>query len=165
LDSAVFPEGTNGSKLDPFARQFLWKEGMDYRHGTGHGVGHFLCVHEGPQSISTRVNSVVPLQVGMVVSNEPGYYENGNFGIRLENLVIVVDKSVKDGKYGKFFGFEHVTCVPMQTSLLNLEYMTKDEINWVNEYNSWCLEKLSPLLHDDEKTLTWLKHSTKPIGK
>ncbi len=132
LATAIFPEGTTGHQLDALARQFLWAEGLDYQHGTGHGVGHFLCVHEGPQSISTRANGVA-LMPGMICSNEPGYYAEGKYGIRIESLVLVVEKMVVDGT--RFFGFETLTRVPIDTRLADRSLMSGTEWAWLEEYN------------------------------
>ena len=120
IDTAIFPGDTSGYLIDSWARRYLWKDGLDYRHGTGHGVGHFLNVHEGPHGIGTRIAyNAVPLQAGMVVSNEPGYYEDGKFGIRIESVVLVKELTEKMGQWGGeegkgfgakgWFGFERVT--------------------------------------------------------
>ncbi len=135
LATAVFPVGTTGHQLDVLARQFLWQHGLDYAHGTGHGVGHYLCVHEGPQSISTRSNGVA-LQAGMVLSNEPGYYMTGEYGIRIESLVLVVEKMmVGDVQY---LGFETLTQVPIDDDLVDFTLMTDAEKKWLNDYNENC---------------------------
>ena len=152
LAMAKFPEGTSGSQLDVLARQYLWQEGIDYDHGTGHGVGCFLGVHEGPQRISKRGGDA-PLSVGMVVSNEPGYYKTGEYGIRIENLVTVVEKSVgENGK--KFFGVETLTCTPIDTRLIDVSLLTVAETNWLNNYHEWVKTQLSSLLDADERE--WL---------
>jgi len=130
IATAKFPEGTTGSQLDSLARQFLWQYGLDYKHGTGHGVGHFLAVHEGPQNIS-KVASSVPLQENMILSNEPGFYKAGEYGIRIENLVRVI-KSKSKG----FLEFETLTLVPIATNLIDKKLLTIQEINWVSEYNN-----------------------------
>ena len=136
LANAVFPEGTTGHQLDAFARQFLWAAGLDYAHGTGHGVGHYLCVHEGPQSISTRANGVA-LRAGMILSNEPGYYSQGKYGIRIESLVLVVEKHVSEGT--RFLGFETLTRVPIAAHLVERSLMSDAEWEWLEKYNRNCL--------------------------
>lgn len=144
---ARFPEGTVGSQLDTLARQYLWEAGVDYDHGTGHGVGCFLGVHEGPQRISKRGGDAA-LAVGMLLSNEPGYYKTGAYGIRIENLVTVVES-------GKgFFGFDTVTCVPIDTRLINSAMLTAEEKNWLNSYHAWVNDSLSK--HLDEAARQWL---------
>lgn len=164
LDTAIFPKGTSGGKLDILARMHLWKYGQDYRHGTGHGVGHFLNVHEGPHGIGARASASTPLEPNMVVTNEPGYYEDQNFGIRIENILIVknVDTKYKTMKTD-FYGFEHITCVPMQTKLIEKDLLTKDELKWINDYNHFCFEKLKNEFKQDSEEYTWLKENTKSI--
>lgn len=152
LASAVFPEGTTGSQLDILARQYLWQDGVDYDHGSGHGVGCFLGVHEGPQNISKKAGGAV-LTVGMVISNEPGYYKAGEYGIRIENLVTVVEKFVgADGK--KFLGFETLTCAPIDTKLIDFSLLNETEKSWLADYHSWVKKELSPLL--DVRERLWL---------
>jgi len=165
LDAAVFPKGTVGNQLDLLARMHLWSVGLDYRHGTGHGVGAFLNVHEGPQGISFRESPYkAALEPGMTVTDEPGYYEDGNFGIRIEN-VLVVKESGTPYKFGEkpYYGFEHVTVVPIQTKLIDISLLTHQEIQWINEYHQLCWTKVSPLLQG--KALEYLKRETAPIGK
>ncbi|KAJ1417115.1 Peptidase M24 [Sesbania bispinosa] len=162
LDLSVFPEGTPGFVLDAFARSFLWKVGLDYRHGTGHGVGAALNVHEGPQGISYRYGNLTPLVNGMVVSNEPGYYEDHAFGIRIENLLYV--KSVETpNRFGgiQYLGFEKLTYVPIQIKLVDLSLLSAAEIDWLNNYHSLVWEKVSPLL--DGSARQWLWNNTRPI--
>lgn len=130
LATAIFPRGTRGSQLDALARQFLWQVGLDYDHGTGHGVGQFLGVHEGPQRISKRGGDV-PLEVGMIISNEPGYYQTGDYGIRIENLVVVVEKSPG------FLGFETITCAPLDVKLIDFSMLTEAEKSWLDSYQGW----------------------------
>jgi len=131
LDSAIFPEGTTGPKLDILARTPLWQDGLDYRHGTGHGVGSFLNVHEGPHGIGlqkTGTASITPLVPGMVVTNEPGYYQDGDFGIRIENVMEVVHATTPNNFGGlKYFGFRPVTFVPIQTKLINSDLLSRNE--------------------------------------
>ncbi len=147
-----FPEGTGGSQLDAFARQYLWQAGLDYDHGTGHGVGHFLGVHEGPQRISKRGGDA-PLVPNMIVSNEPGYYKTGAYGIRIENLVVVIEKSKGDNDK-RYLGFDTLTCVPIDTRLVDISLMTQAEKDWLNQYHQWVLEKLSDAMEPHERQ--WL---------
>ena len=154
----IFPEGTAGTQLDAIARQFLWKEGLSYLHGTGHGVGHFLNVHEGPQSI--RLNYVpAPLTPGMINSNEPGLYREGVHGIRCENLVLTVEAMTTE--FGKFYKFETLTLCPFERSLFDLSIMTNDEITWVNNYHATVRTALEPLL--EGAPLQWLLKNTEPL--
>ncbi|KAF2158194.1 peptidase M24 [Myriangium duriaei CBS 260.36] len=165
LDLVVFPKGTSGYALDAMARQFLWQQGLDYRHGTGHGVGSYLNVHEGPIGIGTRAQyTEVPLAVGNVISNEPGYYEDGSFGIRIENMFMV--KEVKtEHQFGDkpFLGFEHVTMVPMCRKLIDTSVLTPTELAWLNAYHAQVLEKTKGFFKDDELTLKWLERETAPF--
>lgn len=159
LGTQIYPEGTRGDQLDALARQFLWNEGMSYLHGTGHGVGYFLNVHEGPQSI--RLNHVpVALQPGMITSNEPGLYIEGLHGIRCENLVLTVPAFTND--FGKFYKFETVTLFPFDIRLFDTAIMTEAEIRWVNDYHRRVRESLLPLL-SDEADREWLTKKTKEI--
>ncbi|XP_057960476.1 aminopeptidase P2 [Malania oleifera] len=164
LDQAVFPENTPGFVLDAFARSSLWKIGLDYRHGTGHGVGAALNVHEGPQSISFRFGNMTPLQKGMIVSNEPGYYEDHAFGIRIENL-LCVKEVVTPNRFGgkRYLGFEKLTFVPIQSKMVNTSLLSIAEIDWLNEYHSKVWEKVSPLLAGS--ALQWLWNNTRPVTK
>ena len=164
LELAVFPKGTSGFALDPLARQFLWSHGLEYRHGTGHGVGSFLNVHEGPIGIGTRIQySEVPLSVGNVVSDEPGYYEDGNFGIRIENMIMVREVQTKH-KFGDkpFLGFEHVTLVPMCRKLIDGELLSGREKEWLNAYHAEVLEKTGHFFKGDERTRKWLERECAP---
>ncbi|KAK7524179.1 putative Xaa-Pro aminopeptidase P [Phyllosticta citriasiana] len=164
LERAVFPKGTSGFALDTLARQFLWSEGLDYRHGTGHGVGSFLNVHEGPIGIGTRVQySEVSLAVGNVISDEPGYYEDGKFGIRIENVVVVREAQTPH-RFGDkpYLGFEHVTLVPMCRSLVDVGLLTTDEREWLNAYHKEVREKTHGFFRDDPVTLKWLERQTEP---
>ncbi|PKS11860.1 hypothetical protein jhhlp_001154 [Lomentospora prolificans] len=165
LDTAVFPKGTTGFALDTLARQHLWREGLDYRHGTGHGVGSYLNVHEGPIGIGTRVQyTEVALSPGNVVSIEPGYYEEGSFGIRIENVAIVKEvetpKSFGDKPY---LGFEHVTMVPFCRNLLDIGLLTGSEKRWLNDYNAEILKKTKDLVREDPIALAWLERQTRQI--
>lgn len=152
LAQAVFPKGTSGPQLDTLARMALWQEGLDYDHGTGHGVGCYLCVHEGPQRISKR-SSDTPLEPGMVLSNEPGYYRAGEYGIRIENLVLVEERFTGEG--GKpFYGFRTLTLVPIDSRLVEPKLLSDSEKVWLNSYNHRVLEELSPYLGEAERQ--WL---------
>ncbi|KAI4095614.1 MAG: hypothetical protein LQ344_001545 [Seirophora lacunosa] len=165
IDRAVFPKGTSGFALDTLARQFLWREGLDYRHGTGHGVGSYLNVHEGPIGIGTRVQySEVPLSVGNVISDEPGYYEDGNFGIRIENM-IMAQEAKTNHKFGDkpWLGFEHVTMVPMCRKLIDGKLLTQEERTWLNEYHQEVFDKTKGFFVQDERTMRWLERETRPI--
>ncbi|KAK9678236.1 hypothetical protein RND81_11G198200 [Saponaria officinalis] len=163
LGNARFPKGTNGNALDILARVPLWKNGLDYRHGTGHGIGSYLNVHEGPHLISFKPQARnVPLQATMTVTDEPGYYEDGNFGMRLENVLIVKDANT-DFNFGDkgYLEFEHITWAPYQHKLMDLKLLMPEEIKWVNTYHSKCREILAPYLNDTE--ISWLKNATEPI--
>ncbi|KAL9090439.1 MAG: hypothetical protein Q9159_001969 [Coniocarpon cinnabarinum] len=165
LDMAKFPKGTTGFALDTLARQHLWQEGLDYRHGTGHGVGSYLNVHEGPIGIGTRVQySEVPLSVGNVISDEPGYYEDGQFGIRIENVVVVKEAETRH-RFGDkpFLGFSHVTMVPMCRKLIDPSLLSQAEKTWLNQYHTEVAEKTAPYFKGDEVTLKWLQRETAPI--
>ena len=159
LDLAVFPKGTSGFALDTLARQHLWAHGLEYRHGTGHGVGSYLNVHEGPIGIGTRIQySEVPLSVGNVISNEPGYYEDGKFGIRIENIVMVKEVDTKY-KFGEkpYLGFEHVTMVPMCRKLIDVGMLTAVEREWLNAYHKEVLEKTKRFFEQDERSRVWVE--------
>lgn len=158
LAMAVFPEGTRGAQLDVLARMPIWKERMNYLHGTGHGVGHFLNVHEGPQSIRMNGNPVA-LQPGMVTSNEPGVYKAGSHGIRTENLVLTVPAG--EGMFGKYLKFETLTLCPICRKGIIKELLTAEEIGWLNDYHRTVYEKLSPDLNNDERE--WLKEACKAV--
>ncbi|KAG9232756.1 putative Xaa-pro aminopeptidase P [Amylocarpus encephaloides] len=165
LDVAVFPKGTSGFALDTLARQFLWEEGLDYRHGTGHGVGSYLNVHEGPIGIGTRIQySEVPLAAGNVISNEPGYYEDGNFGIRIENIIMVKEVETKH-KFGDkpYLGFEHVTMTPYCRKLIDENLLTRREKHWLNEYHADIHGKTKDFFEADSITMKWLERETTPI--
>ncbi|MBZ6377052.1 X-Pro aminopeptidase [Pacificimonas flava] len=165
LATAVFPEGTSGGQLDAFARQYLWQAGLDYGHGTGHGVGSFLGVHEGPQRISAAnypgSGASEPLQAGMILSNEPGYYKEGAYGIRIENLVIVEEREI-DGAEGKFFGFETITLAPIDLDLVEPSLLTEAERTWLNDYHAEVRAKIGPQMKDDEER-SWLEAATRAI--
>lgn len=146
LARAVFPEGTSGSALDSLARQYLWQEGKDYAHGTGHGVGCCLNVHEGPQRISSAANNVA-LKPGMVLSNEPGFYQAGDYGIRIENLVEVVETETLSGAR-RYFGFRNLTMAPLDMRLVDETLLTPEEALWLENYHADVVETLKPLLSD-----------------
>ncbi|KAG7190582.1 hypothetical protein KM043_006672 [Ampulex compressa] len=169
LSSAIFPLMIKGNYLDTLARENLWSVGLNYLHGTGHGVGSYLNVHELPTCISWRPYPDDPgLQPGMFLSNEPGYYEDGKFGIRLENIELVVKANTPyNYKDTGFLTFETVTLVPIQTSLLDISMLTEKEIDYLNAYHSRCLTTLKPLLQGPEnaQALQWLERETRPISK
>ena len=155
LAMAEFPQGTCGTQLDVLARLAMWKEGINYGHGTGHGVGHFLNVHEGPHQI--RMNNVpTPLQPGMTVTNEPGIYRAGKYGIRTENTMLTVPSRKTD--FGEFYKFEQLTLCPINTEAILLDMLSPEETNWLKEYHETVYSKLSPLLTDEEKQ--WLRNAT-----
>lgn len=161
LAKAIFPKGTTGEQLDALARQFLWEIGADYAHGTGHGVGFFLNVHEGPQRISPKSQTHVPLVPGMVISNEPGFYKENDFGIRIESLVMVQEYHSPNTEKGTFLCFETLTMAPIDTKLIALSLMTSDEIAWLNQYHETVYHTLAP--HVSASTRKWLFDHTKPI--
>ncbi|CRK22945.1 hypothetical protein BN1723_012837 [Verticillium longisporum] len=165
LDSAIFPKGTTGFALDCLARQHLWREGLDYRHGTGHGVGSYLNVHEGPIGIGTRVQfAEVSLASGNVVSIEPGFYEDGAFGIRIENLAIVKEVQTQHSFGDKpYLGFEHVTMAPYCKNLIDINILTTTEKEWLNAHNTDIFNKTKDAFKDDALTLAWLTRETQPI--
>ncbi|KAI9669602.1 MAG: hypothetical protein M1831_007298 [Alyxoria varia] len=165
LECVKFPKGTTGFALDAMARQFLWAEGLDYRHGTGHGVGSYLNVHEGPIGIGARVQyAEVPLSIGNVVSDEPGYYEDGKFGIRIENVIMVKQAETRHSFGDKpYFGFEHATLVPMCRKLVDTTLLSKEERAWLNAYHKEVEEKTSPYFKGDDLTLKWLKRECAEI--
>lgn len=158
LAMAKFPAGTRGAQLDVLARMPIWSHGMNFLHGTGHGVGHFLSVHEGPQSIRMNENPIV-LQPGMVTSNEPGVYKAGSHGIRTENLTLVCKD--KEGMFGEYFKFETITLCPICQKGIIKEMLTAEEVKWFNDYHQTVYEKLSPSLNEEEKK--WLLEATKAI--
>jgi Xaa-Pro aminopeptidase len=156
LSRAQFPIGTSGAQLDILARQPLWSHGLDYAHGTGHGVGHYLSVHEGPVSISKR--SSLPLQVGMVLSNEPGYYKAGAFGIRIENLIAV--KPVEDNE--GWLGFETLTLAPYARNLIAPMLLDQSELDWINAYHARVENVIGPMLQSPSDR-QWLQQQTMPL--
>jgi len=184
VDSMIFPENTPGFVLDVFARKALWEGGRDYGHGTGHGVGAALNVHEGPHSISPRWANKEVLKKGMVVSNEPGYYEDGNFGIRIENLLEITyvneednaayDKGLTEGDEdyptkapGKktFLKTGKLTMIPIQKNLIDINLMTKEELDWLDDYHEEVFRKVSPLLVEGSAALSWLTKACEKIER
>lgn len=166
LDTAVWPEGTPGFVLDAFARQHLWRAGADYGHGTGHGVGAALNVHEGPMGISRKFENQEPLKEGMVLSNEPGYYVPGEYGIRIENLVLVrrADVGTTGGK--KFFKFEKLTMIPIQTKgLVNVDDLTEGELDWIDDYHQEVWEKVGARMADGTIGKEWLRRNCDKIRR
>ncbi len=160
LGTMIFPVDTRGAQLDAIARQYLWKEGLSYLHGTGHGVGHFLNVHEGPQSI--RLNyTPTPLMPGMITSNEPGLYRENVHGIRCENLVLCVPAMTTE--FGEFLKFETLTLFPFDLRLFETEIMTDEEISWLNNYHSEVRRRLMPLLSAEQQA--WLEEKTQPLTR
>ncbi|HKU93028.1 MAG TPA: aminopeptidase P family protein [Sphingomicrobium sp.] len=166
IATAVFPKGTRGSQLDSFARRPLWEAGLDYAHGTGHGVGSFLAVHEGPQRISpvgsSQSGGDEPLQAGMIISNEPGYYKTGEYGIRIENLVLVVPREI-EGAEKEMLGFETLTFAPIDRRLTDAQMLETEELVWLNCYHAHVLAKIGPQLEGDD--LAWLQAACAPIER
>jgi Xaa-Pro aminopeptidase len=159
--TARFPAGTTGAQIDSFARRPLWDVGLDYGHGTGHGVGTYLSVHEGPQSISTR-GTAQALLPGMICSNEPGYYKTGEYGIRIENLV-VVRQAEQVGGDRPMMTFETITFTPIDLELVEPSLLTNEERAWLNAYHAEVRAKIAPEVKDDAETRAWLERSTRPI--
>jgi Xaa-Pro aminopeptidase len=160
LATARFPKGTTGAQLDAFARRGLWQAGLDYDHGTGHGVGSYLSVHEGPQRISKAPNAQ-PMLPGMIVSNEPGYYKTGEYGIRIENLV-VVQPWERDGRERDMLCFETLTLAPIDRALIDLDLLEEEEIAWLDAYHARVRAEIGPLVDPD--TARWLDAATAPLG-
>ena len=162
--TAVFPKGTRGIQLDTLARQYLWEVGLDYAHGTGHGVGSFLAVHEGPQRItlpgSSQSGGDEPLAEGMILSDEPGYYKTGEYGIRVENLVLVVKKDLP-GAEKEMLGFETLTLAPIDLDLVDVSMLSPKERDWLNAYHARVREELAPLLPDEVQD--WLRLATRAV--
>ena len=158
IATAIYPQGTRGSQLDVLARKALWDNCLHYSHGTGHGIGHFLNVHEGPQNIRLEENSVT-LQPGMVTSNEPGLYRADEYGIRLENLIIT--QEFNENEFGAFYNFETITLCHFDTKPIVKAMLTDKEVEWLNNYHTMVFDKLSPHLNEEEKA--WLKEKTKSI--
>jgi Xaa-Pro aminopeptidase len=158
---AVFPDGTTGAQLDPLARQFLWAAGLDFDHGTGHGVGSYLSVHEGPARISKL--GTTPLRRGMILSNEPGYYKTGEYGIRIENLVLVVEAAPVAGAEKTLNTFETLTLAPIDRRLIELKLLTDAERLWLDRYHARVAKTLAPLV--DPEIRAWLETATRPLGR
>ncbi len=167
LSRARFPEGTTGANLDVLARQFLWAAGLDYDHGTGHGVGCFLNVHEGPQNISLKGKAA--LRPGMITSNEPGYYRAGHYGIRIENLILTREPEKTGGESAEeerpMLSFETLTLCPIDRRLIDTGLLTADERRWLDGYHRQVRKTLLPHLQQlgDERTIEWLERATRPI--
>ncbi len=159
IATAVFPKGSSGARIDGFARRPLWEAGLDFDHGTGHGIGSYLSVHEGPHRISVLGN--VPLEPGMIVSNEPGYYKAGEFGIRIENLLLV-ERRQFEGADREYFGFETLSLAPIDLSLIDPSLLTAAETAWLNAYHGRVRTALSPFF--DRETARWLGEVTRPLA-
>ncbi|GAA6025003.1 hypothetical protein JCM8202_002185 [Rhodotorula sphaerocarpa] len=168
IDDAVFPSTTSGFMLDSWARRPLWKDGLDYGHGTGHGVGSWLNVHEGPMGIGSKIAyHDTKLEPNMVISNEPGYYQDGEFGIRIESLVVVRPQKTPHEFGGvKYYGMEHLTMCPIATNLVEPSLMSMDELEWLNRYNAEVRDKVGPLIREagDQEALEWLERVTQPLN-
>jgi Xaa-Pro aminopeptidase len=160
IATARFPKGTRGQDLDPFARRPLWEAGLDFDHGTGHGVGSYLSVHEGPQRLSRL--GTVELEPGMILSNEPGYYREGHYGIRLENLVLVTPLEKIAGGTREMMGFDTLTLVPFDRRLIDPKQLLPWELAWLNAYHARVRREIEPILLSDDRA--WLRHATAPIG-
>ncbi|MBV9064057.1 MAG: M24 family metallopeptidase C-terminal domain-containing protein, partial [Alphaproteobacteria bacterium] len=160
LATVRFPEGTIGMQLDSFARRPLWEAGLDYDHGTGHGVGSYLSVHEGPQNISKKPIQQ-PLKPGMICSNEPGYYKEGEYGIRIENLIVVTEPKSIPGGERPMMEFETITLAPIDLNLVEVKLLTDEERVWLNQYHKRVRETLSPQV--DAETREWLQHATRAV--
>ena len=162
LSHAVFPDGTTGLQLDTYARSAMWREGFDYGHGTGHGVGHRLGVHEGPLQIrkNLRACTTLPFHAGQTITDEPGIYIEGNFGVRIENLLLAVEGPVTP--YGKFLKFDDLTLCPYDLKPVVLDMLTHQERQWINDYHAHVREVIMPLL-DDAADRLWLDEATRPI--
>jgi Xaa-Pro aminopeptidase len=168
LASAVFPKLIKGQMLDTLARKPLWEVGLDYLHGTGHGVGMYLNVHEGPMGISYRPHPDDPgFDEGMILSNEPGYYEDGSFGIRIESLVLIKKAETKYNFRDRgYLTFETITLVPIQAKLLEPSLLTSEEVEWLDVYHQTCRDVVGKAMEDQGRTggLQWLLKETQPLG-
>jgi Xaa-Pro aminopeptidase len=160
LARAIFPDGSTGAQLDSFARAPLWSAGLDYDHGTGHGVGSYLAVHEGPARISKL--GTAPLKRGMILSNEPGYYKTGAYGIRIENLVLVTEAPRAVGGEKPLNAFETITLAPIDQRLIDAAQLTAGEIVWLDRYHMQVHETLAP--HLDAPTRSWLDRATRALA-
>jgi Xaa-Pro aminopeptidase len=161
LTQTSFPHGTSGLQLDVLARRALWEKGLNYGHGTGHGIGAFLNVHEGPQSIAPARGFGIGLEPGMILSIEPGCYKKGEYGLRVENLVLVVKDPVRTNKTSLFYTFETLTLCPIELRLVNRDLLTEDELKWLNAYHRRVRKELISSLEKDEAA--WLEKATRPI--
>jgi Xaa-Pro aminopeptidase len=163
LSRAKFPRGTLSPMLDALARAPLWEQGIEFGHGTGHGVGYFLNVHEGPQSISKAIPEPhMAMEPGMITSIEPGVYRQGQWGVRIENLVLNVPASTTEGStFAEFLEFETLTLCPIDTRCIDRALMREDEVRWLNAYHAVVLERLRPLVQGDARA--WLEERTKPL--
>lgn len=161
LARAIFPAGTSGGQLDTLARRALWERGLDYAHGTGHGVGSFLSVHEGPQRIATFGGSTEPLRPGMICSNEPGYYKTGGYGIRIENLVLVEERAIA-GAEKPMLGLRTLSFVPIDRALVEVSLLSPEERDWLDGYHAETLRRVAPLV--PEEVQGWLRAACAPIG-
>jgi Xaa-Pro aminopeptidase len=156
---AVFPTGTSGAQIDGLARRPLWEAGLDFDHGTGHGIGSYLSVHEGPQRISKL--GTTALEPGMILSNEPGYYKAGQYGIRIENLILVQLRTIS-GAERPMRGFETLTLAPIDRHLVEPRLLHRDETAWLDAYHARVRREIEPLL--DEAARRWLAEATAPLG-
>jgi Xaa-Pro aminopeptidase len=161
ISTIRFPKGTTGSQLDVLARAALWKAGFDYDHGTGHGVGSYLSVHEGPARLNKTDRT--PLEPGMILSNEPGYYKQGHYGIRIENLVLVHEPQLVEDGERPMMGFETLTLVPIDRRLVDPSLLTDEELAWFNAYHARVLKELGPLLQGAD--LQWLEKACAPLKR
>ncbi|MCB1971642.1 MAG: aminopeptidase P family protein [Geminicoccaceae bacterium] len=161
LATALFPRGTSGAQLDTLARHPLWQAGLDFDHGTGHGIGAYLCVHEGPQRIARTGN--VPLKPGMIVSNEPGYYKTGHFGIRIENLVVVEAVPKTDGEEREFHRFKTITLCPIDRRMIDMALLDTDEKQWLDTYHERVRSRLLPLINE-AACRAWFERATAPLA-
>ncbi|ESX45326.1 aminopeptidase P family protein [Mesorhizobium sp. C416B] len=159
ISTLRFPAGTRGSEIDAVARMALWKHGCDFAHGTGHGVGSYLAVHEGPQRIART--GTEKLLAGMMLSNEPGYYKEGSYGIRIENLILVTPAEQVEGGDIAMHGFETLTLAPIDIRLIRTDLLTREELQWLDTYHAWVLAEIGPML--DGETLAWLEKATAPL--
>jgi Xaa-Pro aminopeptidase len=158
IATAVFPEGTSGAQIDALARLALWRRGLDFDHGTGHGVGAYLCVHEGPARIAKTGG--VALKPGMILSDEPGYYKAGEYGIRIENLLVVEPREAPDGAEKPLLGFRTLTLCPIDRRLIEPALLTAEERAWVDAYHARVLEELGPLVGE---AAGWLGEACAPL--
>lgn len=161
VSACSFPRGTCGPQLDVLARKALWEKGLNYGHGTGHGIGSYLNVHEGPQAISPARGIGVGLEPGMILSNEPAYYREEEYGIRIENLILVVEDSALSGADTPYYSFETLTLCPIDLRLVKREILSKDEVRWLNGYHQRVRQEVAPLL--DRADAAWLRQATRPI--